>query len=123
MITSGRPSTSNSISRAVLISGMCSGGNSTSTTGPMIWITRPSVARASPLAASCVIVMSDLSWLGRSQDFLVFAQRFGAADDLHDLAGDLGLALAVRDARVDLDELLARIRRGLHRASPRRVLR
>src|SRR5919112_4872238 len=79
-----------------------------STTGPVIWMTRPmpgAVAVAMVRVASC----------GASA-------RLGAGRDLDHLAGDVGLSdLVVREREV-LDELLRVLGRVLHRDHPARFL-
>src|SRR5580698_2644282 len=72
--------------------GMCSRGNSTSMTAPMIWVILPSA-----------MVVMHLSLNGR-----------GAADDLRKFLGDRGLAgLVVNELQV-LDDLAGVIGGGLH---------
>src|SRR4051794_25096795 len=77
-----------------------------STTGPVIWMTRPSPAGAAvvmSIGASCVRRASASVRAGR---------------DLDHLAGDVGLAdLVVRERQV-LDELFGVLRRVLHRDHP-----
>src|SRR4051812_15067701 len=51
------------------------------------------------------------------------AQRLGAADDLHDLGGDLLLAGPVHHPGEALDEVVGVVGRGLHGPLARRVLR
>src|ERR1700694_1620000 len=85
------PSTSASNSSAKLISGRLSGGNSTSTTGPMMATMRPSFSPVLPAWAVTLtrtpwIVYSCVGPLGLLR--LALGQPFGAADDLHDLGGD-----------------------------------
>src|SRR4249919_565599 len=113
------PSSSASISTAKLISGSASGGNSTSTTGPAIATTRPSLSSEPVAGVSAVTVISNLLRVGLSAGFeqvlattfdvvgeevvgdellLLGPQRLGAAHDLHDLGGDGVLAGAVHDA-------------------------
>src|SRR5919201_6310107 len=100
------PSRCTSTVSAVLISGSSSGGNSTSTTGPITRTTRPS---------------------GCSSAISLLQARAGEglrpADDLHDLGGDLVLPGAVRLPGQDLHQLLGVVGRGLHRASAGGVLR
>src|SRR3954470_7359738 len=77
------------------MSGSSSGGNSTSTTGPMIWMTLP--------------VATTLSLPVRRRHEL---RRRG---DLQHLAGDLGLARLVEDQRQILDQVLRVLVRVAHR--------
>src|SRR3954451_20257037 len=96
--TSGEPS--RSISTALKIAGRWPCGNSMSTTGPVIAITRPVVGAATAIA--CLLL------LPRSR-------RFGAGRDLDHLARDVRLAnLVVGESQV-LDELLRVLGRVLHR--------
>src|SRR5439155_24946946 len=81
-------------------------GNSMSTTGPVIWITRPVAA-----GAAVAIVMS--SWP---------SARLGARRDFDHLAGDVRLANLVIGERQVLDELLGVLGRVLHRDHPARFL-
>src|SRR5579862_937851 len=96
---------------------MCSAGNSTSTTGPVTRATRPVPAAASPLSAefSTVAVMSRRSSLTRRARV---GQRVGAADDLADFLGDLGLPRVVRLAGQRLDQIVRVVGGRLHRAAP-----
>src|SRR4051794_9202150 len=109
------PSMVRSSRSAKLISGSEPTGNSTSTTGPMTWTTRP--AGRSPVSAGVVSVSVMSCPLS-----VVLGERFGAADDLGDLGGDLGLPRAVGVARQDLDELVRVVGRGLHGAAAGGVL-
>src|ERR1700722_7631544 len=102
------PSSSRSISTAMLISGNAWGGNSTSTTGPVIATTRPSSNCALAACVSSVIVVTESSSLR-------VAERLGPADDFHDLCRDRVLAGAVHDATQRSDELVRVVRRGGHR--------
>jgi len=62
-ISMGLPSTTTFMARQVLISGRASGGNSTSTTGPAIVTTRPSLSSVpSTLPCALVMVMSISRW-------------------------------------------------------------
>src|SRR6478735_7052369 len=85
-------------------------GNSMSTTGPVIWMTRPSPAEAAmvmSVGASCVLAASASVRAGR---------------DLDHLAGDVRLAnLVVRKGQV-FDELFGVLGRVLHRDHPARFL-
>src|SRR6516164_3007928 len=97
---------------------MCSSANSTSTTGPMTRATRPVPAAASPLSAgppwpvlSTVAVMcSSLTRCARG------GQRAGAADDLADFLGDLGLPCVVGLTGQRLDQIVGVVGGRLHRA-------
>src|SRR5215216_6415245 len=125
------PSSSISISRAKLISGTPSGGNSTSTTGPAIATTRPSFSSV-PARSSAVMVIGSTPSLSRCSlcayaDAEVLAERLlralvpgvaerlGATDDLGDLGGDGVLSGPVHHAREAHDELVGVVARGLHR--------
>src|SRR5579863_2332165 len=95
---------------------MCSAGNSTSTTGPKTRATRPAPAAVSPLSAgfSTVAVMcSSLTRCARR------GQRVGAADDLADFLGDLGLPCVVRLTGQRLEQIVGVVGGGLHRAAAR----
>src|SRR4029077_13072739 len=85
-------------------------GNSMSTTGPVIWMTRASqsdVAGVMPVRGSCVVAASASVRAGR---------------DLDHLAGDVRLAdLVVREGQV-LDELFGVLGRVLHGDHPARLL-
>src|SRR6266496_1761365 len=115
---------------AVLTSGRFSGGNSTSTTGPITATIRPCRC-PSPLALSAISLtlrfvasrrlLVDPRRAGRSSRLLL--QRLRSAHDLRDLRGDLRLAGLVGLAGQDLDQVLRVLRRGLHRSAPRSVLR
>src|SRR5258705_2821805 len=138
----GLPSTCTVNSRGVLSLGSVPRGNSTSTTGPAIPTTRPSVNSVSVATGeSLVIVMTcALSLSNRAEcrgsvggtvvedfevDDVVFVaagQCFGTADDLHDFGGDRVLASAVPDAAEVLDQFLGVVGRALHRSLSKRVL-
>src|SRR6478672_10538133 len=129
------PSSSASISRARLISGRASGGNSTSTTGPAIATTRPSFRVVSGVSA--VIVMMGSCGAGRSGVgrvrgeqirvaafdgvgevvgvVLSLAEGLGAGHDLHDLGGDCVLAGAVHHPAQAGDQVGGVVGGGLHR--------
>src|SRR5262245_53043380 len=104
-----------STSSAELISGSSSGGKSTSTTGPITRITRP--CDRPPPFSSVISRLPSVGSLAGSR-----AQCFGAADDLHDLGGDLRLPGLVRPPRVHLDQLLGVLGRRAHRPAPGGVL-
>src|SRR4051794_25053946 len=114
--------------RALNRSGIASRGNSTSTTGPVTRTTRPAAVVCELVERSSVTVISSAllplglggsccgtcgSVAGVRQD-----QRVGAADDLADLLGDLGLAGLVGLPGEVLRELFGVVRRGLHRPAP-----
>src|SRR5436190_22737734 len=85
-------------------------GNSMSTTGPVIWMTRPVVAGAA-------VAMS-----GMPPASFVISASVRAGRDLDHLAGDIGLADLVVGQRQVLDELLSVLGRVLHRDHPARLL-
>src|SRR5262245_5144699 len=107
------PSSSTSISSAALISGSASGGNSTSTTGPAMATTRPSLSWVEGWG-SAVTVMGTPASVG--------AEGFGTAHDFHDLGGDRVLAGAVHRARETDDQVLGVVGGRLHRPLAGRVL-
>src|ERR671918_2674450 len=83
-------------------------GNSMSTTGPVIWMTRP-------VAVGAALAMGGFASCSASAGV-------GARRDLDHLAGDVGLTdLVVRKCQV-LDELLGVLGRVLHRDHPARLL-
>src|SRR5580704_18018441 len=95
---------------------MCSAANSTSTTGPVTRATRPVVSAASPLAAefsTVAVICSSLIRCVRA------GQRVGAADDLADFLGDLGLPCVVRLTGQRLDQIVRVVGGRLHRAPAR----
>src|SRR5262249_50952284 len=127
------PSRSISISSAVLISGMPSGGNSTSTTGPAMATTRPSFSSVSvrsgaSVIGNCASSLRSSFGVGVAPQVLAkgllatlpaeLAEGLGATDDLGDLGGDGVLAGAVHHAREADDELVGVVGRGLHRPLP-----
>src|SRR5438874_13055200 len=89
-------------------------GNSTSTTGPVIWITRP-VAPAVAVGVAGAIVWGASSAIGSA--------ILGAGRDLDHLAGDVRLANLVVFERVVVDEVFGIVRRIAHRDHARRLLR
>src|SRR5215467_8936450 len=104
------------------MSGMFSALNSTSTTGPMTRATRPgcaSVAASPPAAAlsAVVVMMNSLFPCGG------LGQRVGAADDLADFLGDLGLSCLVGLKRELLGQLVGVVGGRLHGPPPGRDLR
>src|SRR5450755_446543 len=127
------PSSSMSISSAKLISGSASGGNSTSTTGPKIATTHPSLssvwgsavavmtAGAPGVSSGLVVVLGVVRVGVRVTGAL--AQRFRATDDLHDLGRDRVLTGPVHAAAVREDQLLGVVGSGFHRALAGGVLR
>src|SRR3954451_3183802 len=138
------PSSSASISTAKLISGSASWGNSTSTTGPAMATTRPSLrAPLSVEVVSAVTVIAGLLLFGfravleqigiAALDrvgeevvdvaLLPGAQGLGPTDDLHDLGGDRVLTGAVHHAGEVHDQVVGIVGGGLHGPLARRVLR
>src|SRR3954467_12679401 len=117
--------------RALNRSGIASRGNSTSTTGPVTRTTRPLAAPVGGVEGrSSVTVMCPALVPGggsvRGKRSVVGAGRHegvGAADDLADLLGDLGLAGLVGLPREVLRKLLGVVGGRLHRTSPRCRLR
>src|ERR1051326_4006877 len=95
---------------------MCSAGNPTSTTGPMTRATRPVPTAASPLSAvfSTVAVMCSSLTL-----CACVGQGVGAAHDLADFLGDLGLPGVVRLAGQGLEEIVRVVGGRLHGPGPR----
>src|SRR6516225_3449030 len=95
---------------------MCSAANSTSTTGPMTRATRPVPAAVSPLSAvfaTVAVMCSSLTCCARG------GQRAGAADDLADFLGDLGLPCVVRLTGQRLEQIVRVIGGRLHGAPAR----
>src|SRR3982074_642404 len=106
-------------SRASKSSGCSPGGNSTSTTAPMTWLTRPSLAFFSTFGVCFVLAI----WL--SSPSIASARRphrFGAGNDLHQLGGDACLADLVRVQRERVDQVAGGVGRVLHRDHLGRVL-
>src|SRR5205814_8346335 len=124
------PSSSISISMAVLISGRASGGNSTSTTGPAMATTRPSFSSV-PARSSAVMVIGSTPLLSLGslcghahaevlaerllRALSAVAEGLGATDDLGDLGGDGVLSGPVHDAREAHGELVGVDARRRHR--------
>src|SRR4029078_5721210 len=106
--TSGS-SPSRSISTAFRMAGSSPAGNSMSTTGPVIWMTCPT------LAGGALAMSFSSSW-ERSA-------RSRAGCDLDHLAGDVGLADLVVRQREVVDQLLGILGRALHLDHPARILR
>src|SRR5436190_17224100 len=140
VIVTSSPSIVTVNSMAWLISGRWPRGNSTSTTGPAIETTRPSLssgASADVLASVTVIAVSSECSGGRAeqvgrtgvvdQEVLVtgrrLAERLGPPDDLHDLGRDGVLAGAVHDAPQAGDEVFRVVRGRLHRPLASGMLR
>src|SRR5690625_1179802 len=91
-------------------------GNSTSTTGPVTRAIRPvAVAPASAVPSTVAVTFLLTSGAGTSE-------RVGAADNLTDLVGDLGLTRLVGQTGQVLGEFLGVVRGGLHRGPPGRLL-
>src|SRR3954447_10546985 len=118
--------------RALNRSGIASRGNSTSTTGPVTRTTRPVAASVGEVdGRSSVTVMCSallpcrcLAYVwGRSVVGAGRHERIGAADDLADLLGDLGLAGLVGLPREVLGQLLGVVGGRPHRPAPGRGLR
>src|ERR1700722_5626902 len=127
------PSSSRSISTAMLISGRPWGGNSTSTTGPAMATTRPS-GRLEPLvvAGSVIVVvmrpvLSCRSCAEGCRSRPLFGagrltQCLGATDDLHDLGGDGVLTGPVHHPGQGLDQVVGVVGGGRHGPLTGRVL-
>src|SRR5215469_3155027 len=103
------------------MSGICSVGNSTSTTGPVTratWPVRPAPTGPPPAAFSTVaVIVTSLALCER------LGQRVGTADDLADFLGDLGLAGLVGFKGELIEKLVGVVGRRLHRPPPCRDLR
>src|SRR5512140_3511774 len=84
-----------------------------STTGPVIWTTRP-VAVGAAVAIVVDPPVESVPGCGSA--------RPGAARDLDHLAGDVGLPDLVVGQRVVVDELVGVLGRVLHRDHPARFL-
>src|SRR5687768_10870216 len=134
------PSTLTVISRAVLMAGTASGGNSTSTTGPAMATTRPSLRLSwwlvegvsvtvmasllrGPLRSPARVLELVVQDVGGHQDVvgqevaparLRRPQRLGPTHDLHDLGGDGVLPGPVHGPRVLRDQLFGVVGRRLH---------
>src|SRR5438874_3924034 len=112
------PSTSSTTVRPSLIftrrasnsSGWSPGGNSTSTTAPMTWLTLPS-------RVLLFVAAIDSPFLPLSG-----AHGLGAAHDFHQLGGDAGLADLVRVKRQRVDQVAGGVGRVLHGDHLGRVL-
>src|SRR6516164_2144856 len=101
------------------MSGICSVGNSTSTTGPVTratWPVRPTWPPSAAFSTVAVIVTS-LALCER------LGQRVGTADDLADFLGDLGLAGLVGFKGELIEQLVGVVGGRLHRPPPCRDLR
>src|SRR6476659_10062922 len=113
---------------AVWISGSPSGGNSTSTTGPITRTTRPAGLVPFPFSFAMSALSSSLVERLAGQHVALGRggggrQRLRATHDLRDLRGDLRLAGLVGDPRVGLDQLVRVVGGRLHGPLPGRVLR
>src|SRR6185295_11442313 len=100
---------SRSISTAFRIAGSAPAGNSMSTTGPVIWMTCPS------LMGGALAMSVSSSWV-------LDSARSRAGRDFDHLAGDVGLADLVVRQREVVDQLLGILSRILHRDHPARFL-
>src|SRR5262249_21055508 len=115
------------VSSAFKISGRCP-SNCTSTTAPMIWRTRPTLLLAVSLflrpypSLRCppgpCLHRRRPACPGMTQ----FLQRLGAGDDLDQLLGDVGLALAVVADRQLVDHVAGVAGGAVHRAHARALL-
>src|SRR5438045_7960343 len=95
---------------------MWSAGNSTSTTGPMTRATRPAPTAASPLSA----VFSTFAFMCSSLTRCTcVCHGVGAAHDLADFLGDLGLPGVVRLTGQGLEEIVRVVGGRLHGPAPR----
>src|SRR5258708_24262982 len=102
-----------STSSASKSSGCSPAGNSTSTTAPITWLTWPTLLFfVSAFGARFVFAISLISFLLLSARS---PHRFGAANDLHELCRDAGLAHLVRIKRERVDEVAGGVGRVLHR--------
>src|SRR6056297_108961 len=125
------PCSSRSKVSALLMSGRFPGGNSTSTTGPMTRMMRPSADAVAMFGSFGVRDAGRgdrrCSWCGLGWMVDVrarsVAERLGAPDDLGDLGGDLLLTGLVHDPRQVGRDLLGVVGGGLHRSLPAGVLR
>src|SRR6478735_906089 len=105
------PESSTVVVSRLYCSGIASAGNSTSTTGPMMREMRPTPPGAvvSAVFSETVAVIWSLSTFSTG-----VGEGVGAAHDLADLLGDLGLASLVGQPGVLLDELFGVVRGRLH---------
>src|SRR5580704_3732793 len=94
-------------SRASKSSGCSPGGNSTSTTAPMTWLTWPSVVFFFSVLGACLVFAINPPSARRPHGF-------GAANDLHQLCRDAGLAHLVREQRERVDQVAGGVGRVLH---------
>src|SRR5215472_3283214 len=96
-----------STTTALYSSGMDSGSNSTSSTGPITCTTRP------------VAFLSTFDFLGAALDFVAIGflsvECFGTADDFGELLRDLALPRPVIRPLEDVEHLTGVIGRVLHR--------
>src|ERR1700686_3293832 len=88
--------------------------NSTSTTLPRTWLMRP--VDASLMACD---FPGELGYGGARRSG---PQRLGAADDVHQLRGDRGLARAIHFQRQPIDHIGGVVGRTVHRGHPRALL-
>src|SRR5947209_7529537 len=113
------------------MSGRSSSGKATSMTTPWTSSTRPvSVlppsrppSRSSRSSASRPSVLCSVLASTRSPSKALSAKALGPGDDLHDLLGDVRLALAVRLEREVVDQLGGVLGCVAHRRHPRAMLR
>src|SRR5215467_8273712 len=104
------------------MSGICSVGNSTSTTGPVTratWPVRPASTSPPPAAvfSTVAVIVTSLAPCER------LGQRVRAANDLADFLGDLGLAGLVSFTGELLEQIVRVVGGRLHRPSARCDLR
>src|SRR5690625_4143077 len=108
------PASSTVVFSALYMSGMASGGNSMSMTGPMTRAIRPTPGSPASAAgvSDAVVVMSILrcGWCSAG------GQGVGTRDDLADLLGDLGLPGLVGEPGVVADDVLGVLHRSVHGA-------
>src|SRR5487761_695958 len=97
-------------------SGCSPGGNSTSTTAPMTWLTWPSLVFFVTAFGACLVFAISTPPSARRPHGL------GAANDLHELCRDTGLADLVRIQRQRVDQVAGGVGSVLHRDHLGRVL-
>src|SRR6267142_3766762 len=97
-------------------SGCSPGGNSTSTTAPMTWLTRPSLVFFFSGVDACFVLAICLPPSARRP------HCFGAGNDLHQLRGDARLADLFCEQRERVDQIAGCIGCVLHRDHLGRVL-
>src|SRR5690606_4664789 len=109
--------------RALPSSGLAPRGNSTSTTGPMTRMTRPTAA---PVRLELSCVTAAVIWIGSLPALLVAVrarrQRVHAADDFADFLRDLGLTHRVGFALQHAGQFVGVIGGRLHCGAPSRGL-